>query len=142
MRCVRCSGESRPGRKQNNFCIKIKKEEFLVCEGYLVRKTMCFVAFVVCFGGFLWDFVLLLLAELLVEALAARSHDSVLATHSPVESTLKLCAEGELAHGVCLLVGEDDALGREGLILHAVEAGSDIADLGVGRVGGSDGGRQ
>jgi hypothetical protein len=86
--------------------------------------------------------VLLLLAELLVEALATRSHDSILAAHSPVESTLKLCAKGKLAHGVCLLVGEDDALGREGLVLHAVEAGSDVADLGVSRVGGSDSGRQ
>lgn len=85
---------------------------------------------------------LLLFAELLVEALATRSHDSILAAHSPVESALKLSTEGELAHGVCLLIGEDDALRRKSLVLHTIEAGSDVADLGVGRVGGSDGGSQ
>lgn len=85
---------------------------------------------------------LLLFAELLVEALATRSHDSVLAAHSSVESALELSTEGELAHGVRLLVGEGDALGGESLVLHAVEAGSDVADLGVSRVGCADGGRQ
>jgi hypothetical protein len=131
--------KSRP--KTKYFVSKLKKMSFSFSRGILLaRRVLCCVCCL--FWWFPWRLVLLLLVELLVEALAARSHDSVLATHSPVESTLKLCAEGELAHGVCLLVCEDDALGRKGLVLHAVETGSDVANLGVGRVGGSDGGSQ
>lgn len=104
------------------------------------RHLLCLLDLVGCF--FFFFLGLLLFAELLVEALATRSHDSVLAAHSSVESALELSTEGELAHGVCLLVGEGDALGGESLVLHAVEAGSDVADLGVSRVGCSDGGRQ
>lgn len=83
-----------------------------------------------------------LLAELLVEALTARSHDSVLTDHPSVESALELGAQGELAHGVGLFIGEDDALRGEGLVLHAIEASGDVADLGVGRIGRLDGGSE
>jgi hypothetical protein len=122
-----------------------RRKQELSFAGYLNHKTLlCGLVFLV--GIFLFFFFqgphLLLFAELFVEALATRSHNSVLAAHSPVESALKLGTEGELAHGVCLLVGKDDALGRKSLVLHAIEAGSDVADLGVGRVGGSDGGSQ
>lgn len=83
-----------------------------------------------------------LLAELLVEALTARSHDSVLTDHPSVESALELGAQGELAHGVGLFIGEDDALRGEGLVLHAIEASGDVANLGVGRIGRLDGGSE
>jgi hypothetical protein len=121
----------------------IEKRQELSFAGYLNHKTLlCGLVFLVGVSCFSSRTHLLLFAELLVEALATRSHDSILAAHSPVESALKLSTEGELAHGVCLLIGEDDALRRKSLVLHTIEAGSDIADLGVGRVGGSDGGSQ
>lgn len=52
---------------------------------------------------------------------ATRAHDGILTTHAAVESSLKLGAEGQLAHVVCLFVAEHHTLGREGFILHAVE---------------------
>lgn len=68
--------------------------------------------------------------------LPPRSHNSILAAHATVESALQLCAEGELAHALVLLLGQGDALRREGLVLHAIKAGGDLADFGVLRVVG------
>lgn len=66
------------------------------------------------------------------------AHDGVLAAHATVEGALQLCAEGELAHALVLFLGQDDALGGEGLVLHAIKAGGDFADFGVLGVVGLD----
>lgn len=61
-------------------------------------------------------------------------HDGVLAGHATVEGALELGSEGQLGHIGRLLLRELDALLREGLVLHAVEAGPDLLDLGLGAV--------
>ena len=71
----------------------------------------------------------------------ALPHDGVLARHPPVEGALELGAQGELAEVGRLLLVQDDALLAQGLVLHAVEALLDVADLGRGAVGRADGGR-
>lgn len=78
---------------------------------------------------------------LLAGGLDAWTHDGILARHSAAESAVELRTEGELAKVVRLFFVEGDALGREGLVLHAVEAGGNVANLGMGRVGGLKGWR-
>lgn len=79
-----------------------------------------------------------LFAHFLIHALPTGSHNSILTRHPSVQSTFKLGAESELAHGVGLFVTEKNTLRGEGLVLHTIEASSDVANLGMGRVGGLD----
>src|SRR5690348_9738703 len=80
-----------------------------------------------------------LFVQLLAEDLCSWPHLGILATHSSLQGALELGAEGQLAHGVGLFLAEKNALGGEGLVLHSLEAGGDVADLGVGGVRGLDG---
>ncbi|KAK7994164.1 Major facilitator superfamily domain- general substrate transporter [Apiospora arundinis] len=64
----------------------------------------------------------------------AGAHDGVLAGHATVEGALELGAEGQLGHVGRLLLRELDTLLREGLVLHTVEASSNLLDLSLGAV--------
>lgn len=68
------------------------------------------------------------------QCLAPWPHDRVLATQATVERSLKLCAQSQLSQAVGLLLGEHNALGRQGFVFHAVEAGCNFMDLGLDRV--------
>ena len=70
-----------------------------------------------------------------------REWDGVLTAHPPVQRPLELGSQRELAEVGRLLLVEYDALFVEGLVLHAVEALLDVADLGRGAVCGVDRGR-
>ncbi len=63
--------------------------------------------------------------------LGTRAHDGILGAHAAVKGTLEFGAKGELAHIVRLFLVEGDTLGGEGLVLHAVEAESNVAELGL-----------
>jgi hypothetical protein len=70
-----------------------------------------------------------LLAELLLGA-----EDGVLGGHAAVEGALQLGTEGQLAHVVGLFLAEHDTLRSQGLVLHALEARSNLANLCRGGV--------
>lgn len=84
----------------------------------------------------------LLIQSLVDTALASWAHNGILAAHSAVESAVQLGTEGELLHRIRLLLAQNDALGGESLVLHAIKAGRNIADFVGSGVVGFDGGGQ
>lgn len=62
-----------------------------------------------------------------------------MAGHPPVQSPFELGSQGEFAKIVHLLLGKDNSLLAEGLVLHAVQALLDVLDLSGRAVGGVDG---
>lgn len=58
-------------------------------------------------------------------------HDGILRAHSAVERALEFGTKCELAKVIRLFLVEDDALHSQGLILHAIESGGDVAEFGL-----------